>query len=118
MPSFKGSTTIYYSLLKAKCIYCTTFILSKNLDQGKLLYIQKYKIPNSIKKIYNKFNYFIRTKNLIDVLKNNYRNNYETKSHKKTPYYVIHPVLRAIVMNKCTSFSVVFHDEMSHSSIF
>jgi len=100
LPSFKGSTTIYYSLLKAKCIYCTTFILSKNLDQGKLLYIQKYKIPNSIKKIDNEFDDFIRTKNLIDVLKNNYRNNYETKSHKKTPYYVIHPVLRAIVMNK------------------
>ena len=45
IPNYKGSTTIYYSILNEKKIYCSTIILNENLDDGKILLIKEYPIP-------------------------------------------------------------------------
>ena len=70
LPKYKGSTTIYYSILNEKKIFCSTIILNKNLDNGKILLIKKYSIPRKIKFIDENYDNKIRSKNLIQVLKN------------------------------------------------
>ena len=38
LPQFKGSTTIYYSILLKKRICVTIFIMSKSIDKGEIVY--------------------------------------------------------------------------------
>lgn len=101
LPQFRGSTTIYYSMLISNRIHCSTIILNKNIDEGKILFFKKYSIPKNIFDIDRGYDNLIRSKNLLYVIKN--FNKLKPKSQKKTnniPYHVIHPVLRSIVFKK------------------
>ena len=101
LPDFKGSTTIYYSLLKNKKIFCTTFILNHLLDKGKILLIKKYSVLKNKKKI-DSYDNKIRAKNILTTL-NNFDKLIKTKKKYKdnfSPYYIIHPILRYIALNK------------------
>ena len=101
LPNFKGSTTIYYSILKEKNIFCSTIILNKNLDDGEILLQKKYPIPRNIISIDKEYDDFIRSQNIIFLLKN--FDKLKIKKERKkifSPYYVIHPILRSIVFRK------------------
>ena len=101
LPKFRGSTTIYYSLLKEKKIFCSTLILSRNIDQGKILLTRKYSRPKNILTIDKKYDDFIRSKNLLYVLKNFEKlTPISQNANDIIPYYVIHPVLRSIAFKK------------------
>ena len=39
LPYYKGSTTIYYSILNENKIYCSTFVMNEKIDSGKILLI-------------------------------------------------------------------------------
>ena len=98
LPSFKGSTTIYYSILKSKRIFCSTIILGEKIDQGNILFLKEYKFPKKIKQIDEKFDNFIRSSNMLYVIKNFHK--LKIKKQRKNnyqPYYVAHPLLRSIV---------------------
>ena len=101
LPKYKGSTTIYYSLIKEKKIYCTTFIMNSKIDCGNILHIKNYPLIKNKKKIEN-YDSKIRAKNIVHTLQNfqslkkssrKYKNNY---SH----YYIMHPILRYIALKK------------------
>lgn len=98
LPEYKGSTTIYYSLIKEKKIYCSTIMLSKSLDGGKIFFAKKYPLPKKISEIDGVYDNYIRSMNLIYVLKN-FKKIKLTKQAKKNilPYFVIHPLLRSKV---------------------
>ena len=101
LPYYKGSTTIYYSILNEKKIYCTTFIMNEKIDSGKILLTKRYKIPKKIRSIDIDYDNEIRSNNICNVIKK--INLLKKKKQKKTtslPYYIIHPVLRSIVFNK------------------
>ena len=100
VPYYKGSTPIYYSLLKSNKIHCSSIILKENLDNGPVLYIKEYPKPKEIRHINEKYDNFIRSENLIYVL-NNFKKLREKKQKKNKifPYYVIHPILRSLVIN-------------------
>lgn len=100
LPKFKGSTTIYYSLLKINKIYCTTFIMNKKIDAGKILLRKEYEKPKNIKLIEDSYDDEIRAKNLLTTLKK--FNSLKNKKIKNNylPYYIIHPVLRQITFEK------------------
>ena len=101
LPDFRGSTTIYYSLLKNKTIYCSTFIMSKKIDSGKILLVKKYPLPKNILNIDSSYDHLIRAKNMLEVIKNLRNLKIIKKKDKKTrPYYVIQPALRTITLNK------------------
>ncbi len=101
LPEYKGSTTIFYSLLKEKKIYCTTFIMNSKIDCGNILYIKNYPLIKNKKKI-ESYDSKIRAKNIVHTLQNfqilkkrskNYKNNYPH-------YYIMHPILRYIALKK------------------
>ena len=100
VPHYKGSTSIYYSILKANKIYCSTIILNENIDNGPLIYVKQYPKPKKMKDVDEKYDNYIRCENLIHVL-NNFSKLKEKKQkrNKFKPYYVVHPVLRSFVIN-------------------
>tara|TARA_Y100000590_G_C15520072_1_gene939029 strand:+ start:374 stop:1012 length:639 start_codon:yes stop_codon:yes gene_type:complete len=101
LPNYKGSTTIYYSLLKEKKIFCSTFIMGTLIDQGKILFIKNYPLPKNLKKI-DEYDSKIRSINTLIVLKN-LKKLMKKKIMKKninTPYYIMHPVLRYLTLKK------------------
>lgn len=101
LPYYKGSTTIYYSILNEKKIYCTTFVINEKIDSGKILFTKKYKIPKKIYSIDSDYDNEIRAINICNVIKK--INLISRKSQHSTislPYYIIHPVLRSIAFSK------------------
>ena len=100
LPEYRGSTTIYYSYLIERKIYCSTIILNKEIDNGLILYLKKYKIPKKISSIESDYDNLIRIKNIIFCLKNYNKLiiNKQKKIDKKF-FYIMHPVLRAITLN-------------------
>lgn len=97
IPYFKGSTTIFYSILKNKSIWCSTFRMSHKIDSGTLYYLKKYKINKKIFINYNKSDNLIRIKNLIKVLKDNFRKRKIINKKKyEEYYYVAHPIIRCL----------------------
>ena len=101
LPEYKGSTTIYYSLIKNKKIYCTTFVMNNEIDKGKILLIKKYKLMKEIKNI-DKYDNQIRAKNMLLTL-NNFNQLIKSKKkytnvEKNKNYFIIHPILRYIAL--------------------
>ena len=101
LPYYKGSTTIYYSLIQEKKIYCSTFVMNSNIDEGKILLIKRYPLIKNYKNLDN-YDNKIRAKNILETLDNfsflmsrrkRFNNNF-------SPYYIIHPILRYIALKK------------------
>ena len=67
LPYFKGSTVLYYTLLKKK-IFCTCFILSKEVDTGKILF--KFKTPKFQNELdIEQYDNYLRSKTMIKYIK-------------------------------------------------
>ena len=105
LPKYKGSTTIYYSLIKERKIYCSTFIMNSQIDKGAVLLVKEYPLINNYKNIDN-YDNKIRAKNICQVLNNFYKLNKAPKKFKEnySPYYIIHPILRYIALKKKTFY--------------
>ena len=102
LPMYKGSTTIYYSLLKERKIYCTSFIMNSNIDKGRILLTKRYPLINNLKNI-DDYDNKIRAKNIFETLNNFHKLNKNLKRKlmdNYTPYYIIHPILRYIALKK------------------
>tara|TARA_Y100000996_G_C22533739_1_gene647500 strand:+ start:913 stop:1554 length:642 start_codon:yes stop_codon:yes gene_type:complete len=104
LPFFKGSTTIFYSILKTNSIWCSTFRMSSKLDSGKVFLMKKYKLSNELFVDFNKSDNLIRIKNLSQVLKKKLERKIvlNNKSLEKY-YYVAHPVIRCLAKLKVKS---------------
>ena len=100
LPDFKGSTTIYYSMILKKKICVTVFIMSKKIDEGKILYKKKFKLPKNPKDIEGSFDNNIRSLALVEYLKNRPINYILNAKNKILSYYIAHPITRQLVLNK------------------
>ena len=101
LPNYKGSTTIYYSLLKEKKIFCSTFIMGNSIDKGRVLFVKRYPLPKNLK-LLDKYDSKIRSINTFIVLKK-IKKLIRKKILKKdvnSPYYIMHPVLRYLTLKK------------------
>ncbi len=101
LPNYKGSTTIYYSLINEKKIFCTTFIMNHNIDKGKILLIKRYPLLKNNKNI-DSYDNKIRAQNILTTLNNFNKLNKSKKNYKDnfSSYYIIHPVLRYLALKK------------------
>ena len=59
---------MYYSLLLTNKIYCTCIRLNEKIDEGKIMYIKKFKKPKDLKLLESKYDNEIRAKTLIEFL--------------------------------------------------
>ena len=103
LPAFKGSTTIYYSLLQQGTCGVSAIILSSEIDAGSIVAIKNYGKPNSKFNLDYEFDTAIRADLLVQVMSDYLQNNHKLPLHEKNnhggeTYYVIHPLLKHLAM--------------------
>ena len=102
LPKFRGSTPIYYSIIKEKQIAVSSIIINKKIDSGKIILRKKFPLPTENIDIDNCYDPIIRADLMINTLKlislktkikfkNNNRN-------KGIDHYIIHPVLKNLAI--------------------
>lgn len=104
LPYFKGSTTIYYTILAMNKIYCSTFIMTDIIDSGDILHVKEYPLPKNPRDIENQYDNEIRAKNFIDIIKKKKlsKSREITKNISKIEdyYFIAHPILRKITIER------------------
>lgn len=100
LPNFKGSTTIYYSILKKKKICVTIFLMSSSIDCGQIVYKKFFDNPKNFTDLEKNFDDEIRAFTLVEFLKS--KKKYEIKYARDVwhPYYIAHPIIRHLVLKK------------------
>lgn len=99
LPKYKGSTTLYYSILNRDKIICSTIILNHKIDEGKIVYKKNYPYPKKNK--IDEYDYIIRIKNFIFYIKSK-KNIVFKKTKNKNFFFKIHPILRNIANSTLT----------------
>ncbi|MDC0402609.1 formyltransferase family protein [Candidatus Pelagibacter sp.] len=100
LPKFKGSTTIYYSIILKQKICVTIFIMNKSIDSGKIIYKKYFNCPKNLITLEKNFDNKIRSLTLINFLKKKRNYKYRNFKDKFPPYYIAHPIIRQIILNK------------------
>lgn len=98
VPEYKGSTTIYYSMLRDSHIGASAIILSPEIDQGEIVATKKYPLPSDKTKIDYLHDPLIRSDLLIEVLKQKKLDSSPQPKAAAEPYYIIHPVLKHLAI--------------------
>ena len=101
LPHYRGSTTIYYSLINDKECAVSVITLEPNIDSGVILSRKRYSAPNSdidIDHIYdNQIRADLLSKTIINYIKNGiFDMSISQNEDESTTYYVVHPVLKHI----------------------
>ena len=98
LPEFKGSTTIYYSIILKKKICVTLFLMNKEIDKGKIMYKKYFEHPKNLNQIEKNFDNNIRAKTLVEYLR--YKKKFKIKKTNREflHYYIAHPIIRQIVL--------------------
>ena len=91
---------MYYSLLLTNKIYCTCIRLNEKIDEGKIMYIKKFKKPKDLKLLESKYDNEIRAKNLIEFLLKGKNKKYSQRNNRYESYYIDHPIIRSLVIIK------------------
>jgi folate-dependent phosphoribosylglycinamide formyltransferase PurN len=97
LPNYRGSTTIFYSLINERAIACSVFRMTKKIDMGKIYYIKNFIPPKNLNKINNEFDDYIRAATIISFLKKN-KKIIKNKKYFNV-YYIAHTVIRRIALN-------------------
>lgn len=103
LPEYRGSTTIYYSLINERKCSVSVILLNPIIDAGKIIAREHYPRPDAGVDIDYIYDNQIRADLISHTLKNYFRNEIiETDvvqdEAKATTYYVIHPVLKHIAL--------------------
>ena len=100
LPDYRGSTTVYYSILNERKCFATALILNQEIDGGQYIKIKEFDSPNNKKLIDHIYDPSIRADTLVDVLLDYKKKGYfdlKNQSIKNAEtYYIIHPVLKHI----------------------
>lgn len=106
LPDFRGSTTVYYSLLELGRCWVSVILLSAEIDQGPVLAMAPYDPPDDPGIIDYIYDPSIRADLLAQVLVDFTESgclpplSREQESHERTPrtFYIIHPVLKHLAI--------------------
>lgn len=103
LPSYRGSTTLFYALLEGDEPSVTTLLLDKNIDTGPILTKIQYPAPDvgmDVDLVYDsaiRADCLCRTVTRLEEIKKS--NSIEKQDHDEgRTYYVIHPVLKHIAL--------------------
>ena len=101
LPEYRGSTTMYYSLLNSNTVGASAIFLNKGIDTGDIVYAKEYKASFRKELLDLVYDPLIRADVLINALKKLKEKNFKVKrqqSNTGEDYFVIHPVLKHIAI--------------------
>lgn len=102
LPDYRGSTTVYYSLLEEGRCGATAFIMNEEIDEGPIVGQASYPRPEDPETLDLYYDPWIRARLLADVL-SQYRKEGTLPERPQRPdegetYFVIHPVLKHLAI--------------------
>jgi methionyl-tRNA formyltransferase len=101
LPQFRGSTTIYYSMLVDSTVGASVILFEEGIDEGPVLYKQKYKIIEKNIDFDYVLDQLVRTKTLIDFFKQSKIKPLKQNENEQTStFYIIHPFLKHLSVLK------------------
>jgi len=101
LPQYRGSTTVYYSLLQEGTCGASAIIMTPKLDDGNVIAEARFPMPPKNVNIDYIYDPYIRAQVLIAAVDSFLKQGTFTgriqKEREETTYYIAHPVLRHIV---------------------
>jgi methionyl-tRNA formyltransferase len=103
LPRFRGSTTVYYSLIKEGKVGASAFFMDREIDNGPFI-LQRdfpaFENPQAIDYFYDSY---MRSQLLKEVLElyqesGSFASEEQSKSEETESYFVIHPILKSIAI--------------------
>lgn len=99
LPDFRGSTTVYYSLLKERNSGVSAILLERNIDEGPIVGRRHYPPPPRGADVDYAYDGAMRADLLVSVLGDWLERGEFAEAQGQNPdegeiYYVIHPVLK------------------------
>jgi len=105
LPKYRGSTTIYYSMLAKSEVGASVILFEGGIDEGPILYRKKYKINEKGIDFDYVLDPLIRAKTLVDFLKRGSVCLKEQSEHDNTnTYYIVHPFIKHASILKHNNF--------------
>tara|TARA_B100001559_G_scaffold320060_2_gene331075 strand:+ start:7704 stop:8414 length:711 start_codon:yes stop_codon:yes gene_type:complete len=109
LPDYRGSTTIYYSLLQDQSCGAAAILLDKNIDTGPIVLRRRFNPPTDWSTIDNEYDPYIRSQLLLEVITEYVKNKELPPSIEQNPegynYYIMHPLLRHLtILSQITTF--------------
>jgi len=104
LPEYKGSTTIYYSILNEGQCFATVFFIDEQIDHGEIIKIKKYPMPTDGENIDYVYDSYIRSDALVETIKEYAKQNHFVSCPQKGEseiFYIIHPILKHIAIISC-----------------
>lgn len=102
VPEFRGSTTIYYSLLSNGTIGATAMFLDEQIDTGPIIKKKNYFLPEDPPNLDYIYDPYIRAELLAEVMKEYRETGFFTEGEQDPlegeTYHIIHPVLKHIAL--------------------
>jgi methionyl-tRNA formyltransferase len=103
LPVYRGSTTVYYSLLEEQRCAASAILLDTRIDTGPVLARKSYPAPPRGTDIDLRYDTGIRADLLLDVIRRYQRTGQlsvemQQRLDEGNTYYVIHPVLKHLAL--------------------
>lgn len=103
LPDFRGSTTLYYSLLKEGDCGVSAILMSPVIDMGYIVKRKKYPAPSKDIDIDHVYDSVLRSDLLVEVLREwkrvgKFNDVMKQEMNNGTEYYVIHPLLKHLAI--------------------
>lgn len=100
LPEYRGSTTVYYSLINEGLCGVTTFFMTESLDEGPIISRRTFPPPEDPRTLDLVYDPWIRARVLVEDL-SRYRENGELHSEPQPStegetYFIIHPLLKHV----------------------
>lgn len=104
LPQYRGSTTLYYSLINEGTCGATALFLDEEIDTGPVVRKRYFQAPEERTLIDLYYDPFIRSELLIEVLRYYTENgDFPVESQESKDgetYFIIHPVLKHIAIGR------------------
>ncbi|UCD03743.1 MAG: hypothetical protein JSW73_04355 [Candidatus Woesearchaeota archaeon] len=102
LPGYRGSTTVYYSILKENKCFASAFFLEKRIDAGGVIKMKEYAPPKDRTIIDYEYDPYIRADLLVSVIKDYLKigefPDIPIQKDEGETYFIIHPVLKHIAI--------------------
>jgi methionyl-tRNA formyltransferase len=107
LPGFRGSTTIYYSMLLESTVGCSVILFDEKIDEGPILYKAKYEIKERDIDFDYVLDPLVRAKTLISFFQTNELSGMpRNQSEEAATFYIIHPLLKHLSILKHNEGSI------------